>query len=117
MQENQAQSSQMSEMSQSVCTHDLQEPPVTTYEQPTELILENPPTATLEQQELHLNDAMDKIVEHIDVSFTEPGSWLKFPDCMDLITGRVTELVETVNLSNLLTLDWDKMPSCTVELD
>ena len=116
MQENQAQSSQVSEIPQSICNLDLQEPSVTTHVQPTELVLKNPPTATLEPQELHFNDAMDKMVEHIDVSFMEPGSWLKFRDCMDLIAGRVTELVETLNLSNLATMDWDKILSCTVEL-
>ena len=116
MQDIQVQSSQVSERPQSACTLDLQEPSVKTHVQPTELVLKNPPTATLEPQELHFSDVMDKIVEHIGLSFMEPGSWLKFCDCMDLITGRVTELVETVNLSNLATMDWDKMPSYTVEL-
>ena len=59
---------------------------------------------------------MDKIVNHVDVSFTEPGYWLKFRGCMDLITGRMSELVESVNLANLSVLDQIKTPPCRVEL-
>ena len=70
--------------------------------QQTNLILKSPPAASFEPVEIDLSDAMDKIVEHRDVSFMEPGNWLKFCDCMDLITGRVTELVKTVNLLRTL---------------
>ena len=49
-------------------------------------------------------------------SFTEPNNWLKFRDCMDLVTGQVSELVESVNLSNLAILDQIKTPPCRVEL-
>ena len=59
---------------------------------------------------------MDKIVSHEDVSFNKPTNWLKFHDCMDLIIGRVSELVETVNLTNLASLDVIKTPPCRVEL-
>ena len=59
---------------------------------------------------------MDKVTNHEDVSFTEPNNWLKFCDCMDLVMGRVSELVESVNLSNLAILDQIKTPPCRVEL-
>ena len=59
---------------------------------------------------------MDKVVNHEDVSFAEPPSWLKFRDCMDLITGRVSDLVETVNLTNLSVMDKIEITPCRVEL-
>ena len=59
---------------------------------------------------------MDKVTNHEDVSFTEPNNWLKLRDCMDLVTGWVSELVESVNLSNLAILDQIKTPPCRVEL-
>ena len=65
---------------------------------------------------MELHDAMDKVTNHEDVTFTEPNNWLKFRDCMDLVTGRVSELVESVNLSNLAILDQIKTPPCRVEL-
>ena len=65
---------------------------------------------------MELYDAMDKVTNHEDVSFTEPNNWLKFRDCMDLVTGQVSELVESVNLSNLAILDQIKTPPCRVEL-
>ena len=52
-----------------------------------------------------LFDTMDKVVAHEDVSFTDPNYWLKFRDCMDLVTGRVCDLVEIVNFDNLCVLD------------
>ena len=116
MQENQGKLPQQTETPQSVGMLDLQEPSVKTFKQPTELVLENPPVTTDEQCDLEYTDAMDKIVNHVDVSFTEPGCWLKFRDSMDLITGRISELVETVNLSNLMILDQIKTPPCRVEL-
>ena len=97
-------------------TLELQEPTVMTVNQTTELILESPPVTTDDQNKLNLSDTMDKVVNHEDVSFTEPINWLKFHDCMDLITGRVSELVELVNLTNLATLDRIKTPPCRVEL-
>ena len=60
-----------------------------TVNQTAELILESPPVTTDDQNSMNLSDAMDKVVNHEDVSFTEPTNWLKFCDCMDLITGRV----------------------------
>ena len=37
-------------------------------------------------------------------------------DCMDLITGRVSELVETVNLANSFVMDQIEITPCRVEL-
>ena len=48
--------------------------------------------------------------------FTEPNNWLKFRDCMDLVTGRVSELIESVTLSNLAILDQIKTRPCKEEL-
>ena len=55
--------------------------------QTSELILESPPITTDNQDQVELHDAMDKVTNHEDVSFTEPNNWLKFCDCMDLVTG------------------------------
>ena len=95
---------------------ELQEPRVSTVNQTSELILESPPITTDYQDQVDLHDAMDKMTNHEDVSFTESKNWLKFHDCMDLVTGRVSELVESVNLSNLAILDQIKTPQCRVEL-
>ena len=51
-----------------------------------------------------LSDAMDKIIEHEDVSFSEPKNWIKFRDCMDLVTGRIDDFVDFVNLENIAQL-------------
>ena len=51
-----------------------------------------------------LSDAMDKIVEHEDVSFSEPKNWIKFRDCMDLVTGRIDDIVDYVKLENIAQL-------------
>ena len=66
---------------------ELQEPTVSTVNQTSELILESPPITTDIQDQVNLYDAMDKVTNHEDVSFTEPNNWLKFRDCMDLVTG------------------------------
>ena len=95
---------------------ELQEPTVSTVNQTSELILESPPITTDNQDQVDLHDAMDKVTNHEDVSFTEPNNWLKFCDCMNLFTWRVSELVESVNLSNLVILDQIKTPPCRVEL-
>ena len=68
-----------------------------------------------------LSDAMDKIVEHEDVSFSEPTNWLKFRDCMDLVTGRIDDIVDYVNLENIAQLvagnvQWTEIKPCRVEL-
>ena len=84
--------------------------------QTSEVIIESPPITTDNQDQVNLHDAMYKVTNHEDVSFTEPNNWLKFRDCMDLVTGRVSELVESVNLSNLAILDQIKTPPCRVEL-
>ena len=63
-----------------------------------------------------LTDAMDKIVEHIDISHPEPYHWMKSRDCMDIVTGRISELVDTVNLSNLPVFECIKIEPCIVEL-
>ena len=95
---------------------ELQELTVSKVNQTSELILESPPITTDNQDQMNLHDALDKVTNHEDVSFTEPNNWLKFRDCMDLVTGRVSELVESVNLSNLAILDQIKTPPCRVEL-
>ena len=63
-----------------------------------------------------LTDAMDKIVKHTDISHPEPYHWMKSRDCMDIITGRISELVDTVNLSNLPVIECIKIKPCIVEL-
>ena len=97
-------------------TLELQEPMVTMVNQATELIINRPHGSTENQDRGNLFDAMDKVVDHEDVSFTEPAFWLKFHDCMDLITGWVSELVEMVNLANLFAMDQIKTTPCRVEL-
>ena len=84
---------------------ELQEPIVTTVSQATELVIDRSNVPIENQHNVNLLDAMDKVVNHEDVSFAEPSNWLKFRDCMDLITGQVSELVETVNLANLFVMD------------
>ena len=68
-----------------------------------------------------LGDAMDKIVEHEDVSFSEPKNWIKFRDCMDLVTGRIDDIVDFVNFENIAKLvtgnvQRTEIKSCRVEL-
>ena len=95
---------------------ELQEPIVTTGSQATEFVIDRSIVPIENQHSVNLLDAMDKVVNHKDVSFAEPSNWLKFCDCMDLITGRVSELVETVNLANLFVTDQIEIASCRVEL-
>ena len=95
---------------------ELQEPVVSTTNQISELILENSPLLADNQITESLTDAMDKIVNHEDTSFSEPPNWLKFRDCMDVITGRVSDLVDVVNLTNLARWDSNKIKPCRVEL-
>ena len=94
---------------------ELQEPAVMTVDQPCELIIESTPVID-SQCATDLEDAMDKVVNHEDISFTDPINWLKFRDCMDLVTGRVSELVESVNLDSLFVLDEVTTKPCRVEL-
>ena len=68
-----------------------------------------------------LSDAMDKIIEHEDVSFSEPKNWIKFRDCMDLVTGRIDDIVDFVNFENIAQLVAEnvhrtEIKSCQVEL-
>ena len=95
---------------------ELQEPIVTTGSQATDFVIDISNVPTENQYSANLLDAMDKVVNHEDVSFTEPSGWLKFRDCMDLITGRVSDLVETVNLTNLSAMDQIEIAPCRVEL-
>ena len=95
---------------------ELQEPIVTTVNQETEFIIDSSNVPIVNQHNVNLIDAMDKIVNHEDVSFAEPAYWLKFCDCMDLLTNRVSELVEMVNLSNLFAMDQLELAPCRVEL-
>ena len=95
---------------------ELQEPVISTANQISELILENSPLPADNQAAETLIDAMDKIVNHEDASFSEPPNWLKFRDCMDVITGRVSDLVDIVNLANLAMWNANKIKPCRVEL-
>ena len=68
-----------------------------------------------------LSDAMDKIVDHEDVSFSEPKNWIKFRDCMDLVTGRIDDIVDLVNFENIAQLvagnvQRTEIKPCRVEL-
>ena len=95
---------------------ELQEPIVTMGSYATDLIMDSSNVLTESQYSANLLDAMDKVVNHEDISFAEPSSWLKFRDCMDLITGRVSDLVETVNLANLSVMNQIDISPCIVEL-
>ena len=95
---------------------ELQEPIVITGSQITDFVIDMSNVPTEPQHSVNLLDAMDKVVNHEDVSFAEPPSWLKFRDCMDLITGQVSDLVETVNLTNLSAMDKIEIAPCRVEL-
>ena len=53
-------------------TLELQEPTVSMVNQTSKLILESPPITTNNQDQLNLYDAMDKVANHEDVSFTDP---------------------------------------------
>ena len=116
MQENQWNLPHQLNITPSASILELQEPSVLTLDQPIKLVIENPPVTTEDQFDNKFVDAMDKIVNHIDVSYTEPWCWLKFRDCMDLITGRMSELVETVTLSSLAMFNQIKTKPCTVDL-
>ena len=94
----------------------LQEPYLSTVDQPSELILDNLPTPSVEHPIEDLLDAMDKLVDHEDVSFSEPNYWLKFRDCMDVVTGRISDLVDAVTLDKISTWDSIKTKPCRVEL-
>ena len=93
----------------------LQEPNVLPVLEITDFPLEAPPWVEAEPL-IALTDAMDKIVEHTDISHPEPYHWMKSRDCMDIITGRISELVDTVNLSNLPVFECIKIKPCIVEL-
>ena len=94
----------------------LQEPYISTVDQPSELILDNLPTPSVEHPIEDFLDAMDKLVDHEDVSFSEPNYWLKFCDCMDVITGRISDLVDAVTLDKISMWDSIKTKPCRVEL-
>ena len=95
---------------------DLQEPIITPVSQIRDFVIDMPNVPTEPQYSANLLDAMDKVVNHEDVSFAEPSSWLKFRDCMDLITGQVSDLVETVNLTYLSAMEKIETAPCRVEL-
>ena len=105
-----------SDQTTSIVALELQEPVVTPEGQITDFVIDMSKVSTEPQHSVNLLDAMDKVVNHEDVSFAEPPSWLKFRDCMDLITGRVSDLVETVNLTNLSVMDKIEITPCRVEL-
>ena len=89
---------------------------MSTAEQLSELILDNLPMPTTEHLNDELPDAMDGLVQHEDVSFSETSHWLKFRDCMDVVSGRISDLVDVVTLTKLS--DWEsvKIKPCRVEL-
>ena len=93
----------------------LQEPNVLPVLEITDFPLDTPPWVEAEPL-IALTDAMDKIVEHTDISHPEPHHWMKSRDCMDIITGRISELVDTVNLSNLPVFECIKIKPCIIEL-
>ena len=75
----------------------------------------------LQNPTVYLGDAMDKIVEHEDVLFSEPKNWIKFRDCMDLVTGRIDDIVDSMNLENIANLvvgnvQRKEIKPCLVEL-
>ena len=104
---------------------ELQEPTVS-VPTVTELVLDKPIEPKDVPYESVLIDAMDKIVTHEDVSFAKPYHWLKYRDCTDLITGRINDFVEVINLNNLsgtegenfetTRIDQLKLKPCRVEL-
>ena len=82
---------------------ELQEPTTTNIQySANDVMIDN--TFTLPDPTFCLGDAMDKIVEHEDVSFSEPRNWVKFCDCMDLVTGRINDIVNFVNFENIAKL-------------
>ena len=82
---------------------ELQEPTTTNIQySANDVMIDNP--FTLPDLTFCLGDAMDKIVEHEDVLFSEPRNWIKFRDCMDLVTGRINDIVNFVNFENIAKL-------------
>ena len=94
----------------------IQEPNVCTTVLPSELILDTLPTPITDHSNDDLPDAMDRLVQHKDVSFNELRHWLKFRDCMDVVTGRISDLVDMVSLEKLSKWDSIKTKPCRVEL-
>ena len=74
----------------------LQEPTIFNTAQPCELILDHSPTKSSVAKSASYRNAMDKIVDHADVSFDRPQYWLKQSDCMNIITGRIFDFVDSV---------------------
>ena len=93
----------------------LQEPNVLPVLETTYFSLEARPWVEAEPL-IALTDAMDKIVGHTDISHPELNHWMKSRDCMDIVTGRISELVDTVNLSNLPVFECLKIKPCIIEL-
>ena len=93
----------------------LQEPNVLSVPENIDFPIEGPPWVSAEPL-TSLTDAMDKIVKHADISHPEPYHWMKSRDCMDIVTGRISELVDTVNISNLPSLECIETKPCIVEL-
>ena len=99
---------------------ELQEPTTTNIQcSANDVMIDNP--FTLQDPIFCLDDAMDKIVEHDDVSFSELRHWIKFHDGMDLVTGRINDIVNLVNPENIAKLEAVNVqrietPPCRVEL-
>ena len=80
----------------------FQEPTIVNIVPPCELNLEYLPAESVVDTNACYYDAMDKIVDHEDISFNDPENWLKQSDCMDIITGRIHDFVNIVTLSNTI---------------
>ena len=102
---------------------ELQEPTVadihTVQHSANDVMIEN--LFNLQDPTVCLGDAMDKIIEHEDVSFSEPKNWIKFRDCMDLVTGHMDDIVDSVNSENIANLvagnvQQKEIKPCRVEL-
>ena len=95
----------------------LQEPTIANTVQPCELSLEYLPMESSVATNACYYDAMDKIVDHEDISFNDPQHWLTQSDCMDIITGRIHDFVDIVTLSNTTVFEKLTTPPCKVDGD
>ena len=82
---------------------ELQEPTITNIQySANDVMIDN--LFSLQDPTFCLGDAMDKIIKHEDISFSEPKNWIKFQDCMDLVTGRIDDIVDFGNSENIAKL-------------
>ena len=95
----------------------LQEPTIVNTVQPCELSLEYLPMELSVATNACYYDAMNKTVDHEDISFNDPQNWLKQSDCMDIITGRIHDFVDIVTLSNTTVFEKLTTPPHQVDED